>query len=227
MQRHQQGAHQVTELPYKACNCVTVPWSRWSKWLCEMHTKSSLGRTDVSSFGAGTTRLRMLPLLEPPAEHTCRLSCARSWPALHLGPIHCTGEHRSEKTGSVRNVTPSICTRTLAWPSQAAWMLSPVQPASGVASCTSVICHVTEDTCKYFDGEDRYLVGCLVLLGLAGGPERLPGSLPCRPAARRWTACPRASDPAASSGRLSSLAPAGHVPFLYTNPSVALKTRSP
>ena len=86
-----QHAHQVTEPPYVACSRDTVPRSKWSKWLCEMQTKSSLGRTEASSFGAGTTRLRMQHV---PVVHLLdaqQIYCTHApWPAGSPGahPLH-------------------------------------------------------------------------------------------------------------------------------------------
>lgn len=50
---------------------------------------------------------------------------------LYFGPIHWTGLQRCEKTGSVKKVTPSICTKQLACPNQ---MACTAFPAYGVAS---------------------------------------------------------------------------------------------
>lgn len=43
----------------------------------------------------------------------------------YLGPIHCTGLQRCEKTGSVKKVTPAICTKQLACPNQKACTACP------------------------------------------------------------------------------------------------------
>lgn len=110
-------------------------------------TKSRLGRMLLSSRGAGTKRLQCktgdsvllkcprmpgqlifcltcchLPLAN---QRTTRILCIDGrW--AHFGPAHCTGLHRCENTGSVRNVMPSILTSTLACPIQTAVMKLPV-----------------------------------------------------------------------------------------------------
>lgn len=54
-------------------------------------------------------------------------SAAKAGGVTRLGPAHCTGEARLLNTGSVSQAKPCICTNTVEWPAQTAWMASPAR----------------------------------------------------------------------------------------------------